>query len=140
MKKNPVLAIICTTIFLIGIIAILLSSRNPGSSIPSHVILAVSLVYLISGWFIFRGYHPEGHPILLFLIGFLYASVFMAFTFKTAVWPLAGTMLFLAPVWAIGLIVLTVMIRKKLSKEGLIQFLTEGGIMLILTIVFLFRN
>jgi hypothetical protein len=140
MKKNPVLAIICTTIFLIGIIAILLSSRNPNSTIPSRVLLAVSLVYLISGWYIFRGYHPEGHSLLLFFIGFLYASVFMAFTFKAAAWPLAGTFLYMAPVWAIGQLVLTVVIRKKLSKEGLIQFLTEGGIMLILTIVFLFRS
>ena len=140
MKKNSVFTFICTTVFLIGIIAILLSSRNPGSVISSRVLLVVSLAYLFSGWYIFKGYHPEGAPILLFLFGFLYASVFMAFTFRAAAWPLAGTFLYLAPIWAAGQLVLTVAIRKKLSKEGLIQFLTEGGIMLILTIVTLFRS
>jgi hypothetical protein len=140
MKKNSVLTIFCTTVFLIGIIAILLSNRNPGSMTPAWILLSVSLVYLLSGWYLFRGYHPEGHPLLLFLTGFLYASVFIAFTFRSAEWPLAGTFLYLAPVWAIAQLAITVMIREKLSKEGLIQFLTEGGIMLILTIVTLFRS
>jgi hypothetical protein len=140
MKKNSVLTFICTTIFLIGIIAILLSSRNPGSMTPAWILLAVSLAYLISGWYLFRGYNPEGPVLLLFFTGYLYASVFMAFTFKAADWPLAGTMLYFAPAWAIAILVITVLIRKKLSKEGLIQFLTEGGIMLVLSIVALFRS
>jgi uncharacterized protein involved in response to NO len=140
MKKNSVLTVICTTIFLIGIIAILFSNRNPESMTPAWILLAVSLVYLLSGWYLFRGYHPEGHPLLLFFTGYLYASVFIAFTFRSAGWPLAETFLYVAPVWAVAQLVITVMIRKKLSKEGLIQFLTEGGIMLILTIVHLFKN
>jgi predicted neutral ceramidase superfamily lipid hydrolase len=140
MKKNSVLSVICTTVFLIGIIAVLLSNRNPGSMTPAWILLAVSLVYLLCGWYLFRGYNPEGHPLLLFFTGYIYASVFMAFTFKSAGWPLAGTMLYLAPVWAVTQLVITVMIRKKILKEGLIQFLTEGGIMLILTIVALFRS
>jgi hypothetical protein len=140
MKKKSILSFICTIIFLIGIIAILLSKRNPGSAIPSLVLLIVSQIYLVSGWYIFRGYNPEGDTILLFFTGFIYASVFMAFTFKAAAWPMAGTMLYLAPAWAIALLIITVLNRKKLSKEGVIQFLTEGGIMLILSIVSLFRN
>jgi hypothetical protein len=140
MKKKSILSFICTIIFLVGIIAILLSKRNPGSAIPSLVLLIVSQIYLVSGWYIFRGYNPEGDTILLFFTGFIYASVFMAFTFKAAAWPMAGTMLYLAPAWAIALLIITVLIRKKLSKEGVIQFLTEGGIMLILSIVSLFRN
>jgi uncharacterized protein involved in response to NO len=140
MKKNSALTVICTTIFLIGIIAILLSNRNPESMTPAWILLAVSIVYLLSGWYLFRGYNPEGRPLLLFFTGYLYASVFITFTFRSAGWPLAGTFLYLAPVWAVAQLVITVMIRKKLSKEGLIQFLTEGGIMLILTIVHLFKN
>jgi hypothetical protein len=140
MKKKSVLTFICTTIFLIGIIAILLSSRNPGSMAPAWILLAVSFAYLISGWFIFRGYNPEGTALLLFFTGYLYASVFIAFAFKAAEWPLSKTMLFAAPAWAVAQLVITLLIRKKLSKEGLIQFLTEGGIMLILSVVALFRS
>jgi hypothetical protein len=140
MKKKSVLTFICTTIFLIGIIAILFGYRNPGSMKPSWILLAVSLAYLVSGWYIFRGYNPEGHALLLFFTGYLYASVFMAFAFKAEEWPLAKTMLFAAPAWAIAQLVITILIRKKLSKEGLIQFLIEGGIMLVISVVALFRN
>jgi hypothetical protein len=140
MKKNSVLTFISTVIFLIGIIAILLSSRNPGSLMPAWILLAVSLAYLVSGWYIFRGYNPEGSTVLLFFTGYLYASVFMAFTFKAAGWPLARTFFFVAPAFSIAHMVITVLIRKKLSKEGLIQFLTEGGIMLVLSIVALFKS
>jgi hypothetical protein len=140
MKKNSVLTFICTAIFLIGIIAILFSSRNPTALTPVWILFGVSLTYLLSGWYIFRGYNPEGHPLLLFFTGYIYASIFIAFGFKAAAWPLAGTMLFVSPVWAVALLVITMLIRKKLSKEGIIQFLTEGGILLILTIVHLFKK
>ncbi|MGD0341474.1 MAG: hypothetical protein ABSA76_07190 [Bacteroidales bacterium] len=140
MKKHPVLSFICTTIFIIGIIAIILASRIHYSVTPALILLAVSLIYVFSGWYLFRGYYPEGSPLLLFFTGYLYASVFIAFSFKAGKWPLAATMLYLAPAWAVAQLVITVLIRKKLSKEGLIQMVTEGVIMLALSVVLLFRS
>ena len=91
MDQNKILSAICTILFLIGISVSSLDFVNPGSRAPAYILFSVSAGYLFSGWYIFRGYHPEGHPILLFLFGYLYSSVFAAFAFASAGWPLGFT-------------------------------------------------
>jgi hypothetical protein len=135
MKKTSPLSVICTVIFLIGIIAAFLGNINTGNMIMIWTLMIVSVIYLFSGWYIFKGYHPDGHPILLFLMGYLYSAIFMAFAFVTAGWPMAKTFIVIAPVWAIIQIAMVTVIRKKLSRGNFIQFLIEGGIMIILSIV-----
>lgn len=124
---------ISTFLFLTGIVAAFFGSLNPGSKTLYTVLLMVSTLYLITGWYIFKGYHPEGHPLLLFLMGYLYASVFMSFSFTTAVWPLAETFIIIAIAWAAIQLIMISVIRKKIPREGFIQFLIEGVLMLIMT-------
>ena len=70
-------------------------------------------------------------------MGYLYAGVFMAFTFVTAGWPLANTFIAAAIAWAVIQIVMVSVIKKKLSREGFVQLLIEGSLMLIMTIAVL---
>jgi hypothetical protein len=136
MKKNA-LSLICTLIFLIGIIAAFFGFQNQGAPLLKFTLIVVSLLYLFSGWYILKGYHPEGHPLLLFLMGYLYASVFISFAFAAASWPMAKTLIIIAIAWALIQIIMVTVIRKKLSKEGFVQFLIEGIIMLVMTIAVL---
>jgi hypothetical protein len=140
MRKNSALTIMCTLIFLTGIIALLLGHFRPGSEIPGWTLLAVAIIYLLSGWNLFKGYYPDGHPLLLFFMGYLYAAVFISFTFIVTGWPLATTMITIAPLWATLQILVAVAVRKKLPKDGFIQFLIEGGLMLVLSVFILIRG
>jgi hypothetical protein len=137
MKKNTTLSVICTLIFLIGIVTSFFGFLNQGNQLLKYLLLIVSIVYLLSGWYIFKGYHPEGHPLLLFLVGYLYSGVFMAFTFATAGWPLAETFVAIAIAWAVIQIAMITVIRKRLAKEKFVQFLIEGGLMIAMTITVL---
>jgi len=134
MKKNSALSVICTILFLIGIVAAFFGFLNQGSHFLKYVLLFVSIVYLLSGWYIFKGYHPEGHPLLLFLFGYLYSGIFMSFAFIAANWPLANIFIAISIAWAVIQIVMTTVINKKLSREGFTQFLIEGILMLAMTI------
>ncbi len=133
MKTLSPLSITATLIFLVGIIAAFFGYLNPGNMTLARTTLTISIVYLLSGWYLFQGYFPSAHPFLLFFFGFLYASAFMAFAFVIASWPLAKTFISVSPVWPLVLITAVLVTRKKLPKEGLIQFLIEAGIMLALT-------
>jgi len=137
MKKVNPLSLICTVIFLIGIVAAFFGFLNRENQLLAYSLLVVSIIYLISGWYIFKGYHQEGHPLLLFLIGYLYSSVFMSFTLVTADWPMAKTFVTIAIAWSLIQTVMVITIRKKLTREGFIQFLIEGFLMLTMTIVIL---
>ncbi len=137
MKKTNALSIVCTVIFLIGIVAALLGFLNRENQLLTYSLLFVSIVYLLSGWYIFKGYHPEGHPLLLFLMGYLYSSVFMAFTFITANWPMAKGMVAVSLAWALIQIVMVTTIRKKLTREGFLQLIIEGSLMLVMAIAIL---
>jgi|WetSurMetagenome_2_1015567.scaffolds.fasta_scaffold279965_2 hypothetical protein len=140
MKKNSVLILLSTSLFVIGIIAFLIAIRHPGLAALRWLMLSVSLAYLLGGWYLFRGYCPEGDLPWLLLSGFLYASVFMSFTMRASGWPLSGTFVYIGPLWAVAQLIVTVLTRKKMSGEGFVQFLIEGGLMLILTLINLFRN
>jgi len=137
MKKTNTLSLICTVIFLIGIVAAFLGFLSRENQLLTWSLLFVSIVYLLSGWYIFKGYHPEGHPLLLFLMGYLYSSVFMAFTFITTNWPMAKGMVAISIAWALIQIVMVTTIRKKLTREGFLQLFIEGSIMLVMAIVIL---
>jgi len=137
MKKTNPLSLICTVIFLIGIVAAFLGLLNRENQLLTYSLLVVSIVYLISGWYIFKGYHNEGHPLLLFLMGYLYSSVFMSFTFITANWPMAKGMIAVSLVWALIQIVMVTTIRKKLTREGFLQLIIEGSLMLVMAIAIL---
>ncbi len=126
-----------TLIFLAGIIVSILGFYNPGNKLFAGFLLVMSITWLLAGWYFLKSYFPAGNPFLLFFFGFLYASVFMAFTFVIASWPLAKTFITISPCWPLVLIAFVIAIRKKLPKEGLIQFLIEAGIMLVFTIIFL---
>ena len=137
MKKNTTLSVICTVLFMIGIVAAFFGFLNQGNPVLSYTLVIISMLYLILGWYIFKGYHPEGHPLLLFLMGYLYAGVFMSFAFASAEWPMANTFIAISIAWSLIQIVMAVTIRKKLTREEFIQFLIEGCLMLVMTIAIL---
>jgi hypothetical protein len=137
MKKTNALSVVCTLIFLIGIVAAFLGFLNRENQLLTTTLLVVSMVYFLSGWYIFKGYHHEGHPLLLFLMGYLYSSVFVSFAFVTAQWPLAKTFIAIAIAWSLIQTVMVITIRKKLTREGFVQFLIEGFLMLTMTITIL---
>lgn len=137
MKNLKTLSIICTLLFLAGIVAAFFGFLNQGNRMLTYVLLIVSIIYLILGWYFFRGYHPEGHPLLLFLMGYIYSGVFMSFTFISADWPLAKTFIYIAIAWVTIQVAMIISIKKKLSKPAFTQFLIESGLMLIMIIALL---
>jgi hypothetical protein len=139
MKESSKLSLQCTFVVAIGIVASFFGYFFPGSQFLGGFLIAISLFFLVAGWYFFRGYYPEGHPLLLFFIGYLYASLLMTFTFVISEWPMAKMMITVAPIWSIALYVTIFIIRKKISKTNFIQFLIEAVFLLILTILFLFR-
>jgi len=54
----------------------------------------------------------KGILFILFFMGYLYASVFIASVFGAAGWPLATTMISFSPVWAIGQIILVIVLTQ----------------------------
>lgn len=140
MKSFSFQSVRGTFIFAAGIIASIFGCMDPGNKFLGGVLLAISLGYLLGGWYYLKSYYPEGQFFLLFIMGFLYSSVFMAFTFFTGEWPLAKAMISIAPVWALLQILITFAIRKRLEKEGFIQFLIEGGLMLLLSLFLLTKS
>jgi hypothetical protein len=140
MKKFTFKSIAPTIIFTAGIIATIFGILNPDDNFTDGFLLAISIGYLLGGWYYFKGYYPEGHPLLLFFIGYLYASIFMSFTFFIAQWPLAKLMISIVPVWVALLVLIIIAVRKKLPKEGLIQLLIEGGILLSICVFVLLKG
>jgi len=137
MKPFSPLSVITTLIFLTGLLAAFIGHLNPGSMPFVWITLTVTIIYLCAGWYLFYGYYPSAHPLLLFVFGFLYAGVFISFTFFIAGWPLYKTMLSVSPFWCIAIIALVLILRKKLSAPGIIQFIAEAIIMLTFTVLYL---
>lgn len=126
-------------VFIIGILLSVLALLIPDTRILVWGILTVSLIYLTLGWYIFKGYYPEGHAFLLFLMGYLYSGVFIALVFSITGWPLAITFITVAPVWALIQFAIIFSIRKKISQKALIQFIIEACILLLLDIILIIR-
>lgn len=140
MKKYSPLTIASTLVFLAGVAALLFGRALANHSIPGYTLLAISVIYLISGWYLFKGYYTEGHPLVLFLYSYLYASVFMSFTMIVFAWPLSRTFICVAPLWALLHLLLTYAVRNRIPREGFIQFLIEGSLMLVLIIYLIIKS
>lgn len=137
MKNKKALSIICTLLFLTGIVAAFFGFLNQGNKLFTYLLLFVTIIYLVLGWFIFRGYYPDGHPLLLFLMGYLYASVFISFTLTTAAWPMSNTFLVIAIAWVLIQAAMVTAVKKKLNPAAFTQFLIEALLMLIMIIAML---
>ena len=133
-KFTPVI-----TVFAVGILSSILTLIIPETRILLWITFGVSVIYLFLGWYLLKAYYPGGNPLLLFLIGYLYASIFMASFFSAAEWSLAGIFVKLAPVWVVTQFVLLSILRKKIPQKGLIQFIIETGLLFILSILLLVR-
>jgi hypothetical protein len=140
MKIYSLRSLAPTIIFTAGIIAAIAGILNPENKFTDGFLLAISIGYLLGGWYYFKGYYPEGHSLLLFFIGYLYSSVFISFTFFIAQWPLAKLMISIIPVWVIFLLLILVAVRKKMSKEGFLQFLIEALVMTGLSVITIIRS
>ena len=139
MKQSGNNLLVGILIFTIGFLSAALVQFYPEVKILIRIAFAFSLIYLALGWYIFRSYFPEGHPLLLFFMGYLYAGVFIASVFEATGWPLGTIIVSLAPVWVAAQILIVIAIRKRLSRESFVQFLIEEGLMLILTITLIIR-
>ncbi|MCX6254360.1 MAG: hypothetical protein NTV31_07775 [Bacteroidia bacterium] len=139
MKQSGNNLLIGILIFAIGFLSAALVQFYPETKILIRIAFAFSIIYLALGWYIFRSYFPEGHPLLLFLMGFLYSGMFIASVFEATNWPMATTIAFFSPIWVAAQILIVIIIRKKLSRESFVQFLIEAGLLLILSIVMLIR-
>jgi hypothetical protein len=65
MEKNTVKKLSHST-FILAILSALLTILQV-STIFTWVTIGVAIIYLFGGWYLFKGYYPEGNPILLFL-------------------------------------------------------------------------
>lgn len=130
--------VISKSIFIVGIICILLSSILNVSNIFFWCAGVISLVYFFGGWFFFKGYYPEGKPIFLFLFGYLYSGFFLGSAFASSKLTPAAELLRASTFWSIILItviLVSILIKKERFQKGLKHFSIEAIIMLILSII-----
>jgi hypothetical protein len=136
--QTKTLKTISRIIFITGVLCILLSSIFHVSSYFSVLALVLSLVYFIGGWYFFKGYYPDGHPVFLFFLGYLYSGVFIGPVFASKQWPMADEMLRGSVLWSAVLIVVivaSILLKKDKYQKGLKHFLIEAIILLILSII-----
>jgi hypothetical protein len=127
-------------IFTTGLILSFLSSCFPEARILTWGLMCISIIYLFLGWFLFKGYYPEGEPVLLFLMGYLYSGIFMSSAFASEDWPLAGVLAKASIVWATIQIVLIFILRKKIPVKGFVQFLIEAGLLVIMAVLIIAKG
>lgn len=101
--------------------------------------LFISMIYLFAGWYFFRAYHPEGNIFVLILTGYLYSSLFLAYTVNGFGLPLTKVFLIMALFWSLALILLILLLRKKLPKKGLISYSFEAVCLFLFTLYILIR-
>jgi hypothetical protein len=97
-------------------------------------LLTVTIIYLFLGWFLFKAYYPGGHPLLLFVIGYLYSGVFIGSVFAAAKWPFGKAILAGSIFWIAMQTVLIFILRKKMPPKGFVQFLIEAALMVTMSI------
>lgn len=122
------------SIFTTGILSAFLLCYFPGSNLLKWILLGVILIYLFLGWYLFKAYHPHGHTLLLFIMGYLYSGIFVGSLFAIKKWPLAETVMNVTVIWAIAQLTLVITLKNKLTPKNLIQFLIEATLMLGLSI------
>ncbi|MBN2861734.1 MAG: hypothetical protein JXN62_01140 [Bacteroidales bacterium] len=124
-------------IFTAGLILSLSALFITGHQIILWGTLLISLIFLGMGWYFFRAYYPQGNTPLLFLMGYLYASVFIAVVFSASHWPMTDILIIYALICSILQSVIILSLRKKLIRKTFSQFIIEAGILLILSIFML---
>jgi hypothetical protein len=123
------------TIFTISILLSIIVFIIPNPKFLGWYICGISLIYFLFGWYFFKGYYPEGPPLLLFLIGYLYSGIFIALTFWVKNWPGVTMFINVTPLYVVALIIVLIVNKKKIPRQGFIQFWIETGLLLILSII-----
>jgi hypothetical protein len=139
MKKIFTKSTFTTLIFTIAILSSFLSNYFPDFKSFMWIIMTISFLYFFLGWWFFKAYYPEGKPIILFLMGYFYSSLFMAQTFCTADWPFTKTILAVSFFWISGQLITLLILRKKIPFRGFIQFMIEAAFLLAITVFQLSR-
>lgn len=126
-------------IFVISFIAAFAAQYYPETKMLIWVTITFSFIFIVSGWYLFRSYFPEGSFPVLFLMGYLYSGVLIASVFGAKQWPLSGTMVPFSMAYVLVQFLIIIKIWKKLNKASLIQLLFEAGVMLGLSILLITR-
>jgi hypothetical protein len=139
MKQLDYKFAIGVIVFIIGLLLAILLQINQKYQFLGWASLGISLIYLLFGWFFFRGYFPTGHLWVLILFGYLYSGIFISLFFLSKELPLANTMIKLTPVWAGVQAILVFYLRKKMPKNGARQFFIEVMFLIIISILMVIR-
>jgi hypothetical protein len=123
------------TIFTICILLSIIEFIIPNPEFLGWFICGISLIYLLFGWYFFKGYYPDGPPLLLFLIGYLYSGIFIALTFWVKNWSGVTMFIYVTPLYVLALTIILIVNKKKIPRQGFIQFWIETGLLLILSIM-----
>jgi hypothetical protein len=122
-------------VVILGSVLSLYTQFRPNPRIFVWIVLTISLLYLCGGWILFKKYIPDGHPFLLFVMGYLYSGVFMAAVFSSYKWPLYEMFSVMAILFALLQILLVYLKRTIILKYSLVQLFFEGIIIFILSII-----
>jgi hypothetical protein len=134
MEKISLRFSIGIIIFSLSVLISILAIFLPESEILIKGTLIITLVYLVLGWLIFKGYYPEGNPLLLFLMGYLYSGIFIGVVFYLTDWPLNETIITITPFWVAFQLLIAYSIRKKIRRRVWVQFFIESLILMSLSI------
>jgi hypothetical protein len=137
VMQTKVRKVVSDSIFLLGIGCILLSSIFHLSDIFYWLTGLFSLIYFFGGWYLFKGYFPEGNSIFLFLIGYIYSGIFMGAAFASKTFLPSVEFLKASLFWSIILIatnIVAILLDREKYQKGLKYFLIQAIILLILSI------
>ncbi len=129
---------ISESIFIVGLLCILLSSIFHVLNIFYWLTGVISLVYFFGGWYFFKGYYPEGKPLFLFFLGYIYSGVFLGSAFSSTKLSAAAELLRASTFWSVILIAVifaSILLKKEKFQKGLKNFVIEATILLVLSII-----
>ena len=124
--------------FNIGFISVLLSIFFPHSNIFYPITGVIAIVYFFGGGYFFKGYYPEGKPMFLYFLGFLYSGIFLGSAFSSPKFSLASELLRAPVIWSAALlvvVVIPVLLKKEKFQKGLNHFFIDGIILLVFSII-----
>ena len=124
--------------FNIGFITILLSIIFHHSNIFYLITGVIAVVYFFGGGYFFKGYYPEGKPLFLYFLGYLYSGIFLGSAFTSPKFSSASELLRASTFWSVVLLVVvvtSVLLEKQKFQKGLKHFFIEAIILLILSVI-----
>ncbi|GEM_PF-3711120 len=138
MKRDKIKCVVSGLYFASAFIISLVITPEKDQIFIKYLLLGISLLYLITGWYFFSCYYENSSVLLRLLTGYLYSSIFFTSFFYGLNWPLSKTLVSLTPLWAVILLLVNIFSLKKMPSLWQKLVVASEFVLLVVVIVKLF--